>query len=149
MGLKTGAYIFRCDNNAAKKNPTHPSLRFHGVLGRHKFLESLIFRIYRQKLPTNKAYIKPSAKLLGDSKNMLIFDVAQPESTEVYRITKTDFIRFQFRHDVKNRLWWPYRKEMLFSLGFKINPELIGSSFVHIKAFGRRVRRDPFWVILV
>ena len=104
MGLKTGAYIFRCDNNAAKKNPTHPSLRFHGVLGRHKFLESLIFRIYRQKLPTNKAYIKPSAKLLGHSKNMLIFDVAQPESTEVYRITKTDFIRFQFRDDVKNRL---------------------------------------------
>ena len=87
-----------------KKNPTHPTLRFHGVLGRHKFLESLIFRIYRQKLPTNKAYIKPSAKLLGHSKNMLIFDVAQPESTEVYRITKTDFIRFQFRHDVKNRL---------------------------------------------
>jgi hypothetical protein len=99
-----GAYIFRYDNNAAKKNPTRPTLRFHGVLGRHKFLESLTFPIYRQKLATNKNYIKPSAKPEGRSNNMQIFDVAQPESTEIYQMTKFDFMLFRFRHDVNNRL---------------------------------------------
>ena len=110
VGLKTGAYIFRCDNNAAKKNPMRSALRIHGVLGRHEFLESLTFRIYGQKLPTNKSYIKPSAKLLGHSKNTLIFDVAQQESTEFYRIAKTDFIVSRCRRKVKNRLWKPHRK---------------------------------------
>ena len=99
-----GAYIFRYHNNAAKINPTRPTLRFHGVLGRHKFLESLTFPIYRQKLATNKTYIKPSAKPEGHSNNMQIFDVAQPESTEIYQMTKFDFMLFRFRHDVNNRL---------------------------------------------
>ncbi len=98
------AYIVRYDNNAAKKILTCPTLRFHGVLGRHKFLESLTFPIYRQKLATNKNYIKPSAKPEGRGNNMQIFDVAQPESTEIYQMTKFDFMLFRFRHDVNNRL---------------------------------------------
>ena len=59
---------------------------------------------------TYNNYIDPSPKVLDHIKNVLVFNVAQPESNEKIKMTEIEFIIFQSRNVVKNKKLGRHRR---------------------------------------
>lgn len=59
---------------------------------------------------TYNNYNDPSPKVLDHIKNVLVFNVAQPESTEIKKATEIEFIIFQFKNVVKNKKLGRHRR---------------------------------------